>query len=269
MIDTIPNGLERAIRIIQERNDVKRYDPAKNILRRKIKHLLRVPADLINYEELGICYYYDLRIQLKTFLHEETDENVKTCEAMLDSFTRHELNLLASLRVLPKKSPEHTQKSRELKEFYKQTERYYFALQNIYHDKHFLGAEKKIYGERMGIKQRHFFADRQFLRWLEFALFKVTSDYGRSFVRWGFVGMAFAFGFATIYFFMGAEHFFHENHTQHQLIDYLYFSVVTFTTLGYGDIVPATAISKVVVTVEVLSGYIMLGLFISLIQRRL
>jgi hypothetical protein len=40
--------------------------------------------------------------------------------------------------------------------------------------------------------------------------------------------------------------------------DYLYFSLVTLTTLGYGDLVPVTELGKRVVTVEALVGQVFL-----------
>ena len=39
----------------------------------------------------------------------------------------------------------------------------------------------------------------------------------------------------------------------------LYFSFVTLTTLGYGDIVPTSAAARIVALVEVITGYMMLG----------
>ncbi|MCB2187666.1 MAG: hypothetical protein KQJ78_14690 [Deltaproteobacteria bacterium] len=44
----------------------------------------------------------------------------------------------------------------------------------------------------------------------------------------------------------------------------LYFSVVTFTTLGFGDITPITWVASLLVMVEVVIGYIMLGGLISI-----
>lgn len=47
-----------------------------------------------------------------------------------------------------------------------------------------------------------------------------------------------------------------------------YYSVVTFTTLGYGEIIPITDFAKVIVILEVLFGYVTLGSFIFLIGHR-
>ncbi|HEU0053943.1 MAG TPA: potassium channel family protein [Longimicrobium sp.] len=51
------------------------------------------------------------------------------------------------------------------------------------------------------------------------------------------------------------------------LVDLFYFNVVTFTTLGYGDIVPVTATAKVVVAVENLLSFFLVALGIGLIVK--
>lgn len=47
-----------------------------------------------------------------------------------------------------------------------------------------------------------------------------------------------------------------------------YFSVVTFTTLGFGEITPITSLFKLIVISEVILGYIVLGSFVFMIGHR-
>ena len=49
----------------------------------------------------------------------------------------------------------------------------------------------------------------------------------------------------------------------------LYFSVVTFTTLGFGDVIPVSDWGKVAVGIEVILGYFMLGGLIALFANKL
>jgi hypothetical protein len=49
----------------------------------------------------------------------------------------------------------------------------------------------------------------------------------------------------------------------------MYYSVVTFTTLGFGDIKPVTEIAAMVVMLEVVLGYVMLGGLISILANKL
>lgn len=52
-------------------------------------------------------------------------------------------------------------------------------------------------------------------------------------------------------------------------VEAIYFSVVTFATLGFGDITPTNAAGRVCVVLEVLGGYAMLGLLVSVFASRL
>ena len=49
--------------------------------------------------------------------------------------------------------------------------------------------------------------------------------------------------------------------------DFLYFSIVTFATIGYGDIVPLVAEAKLLVLFEILSSFIMITFVISNVSR--
>lgn len=51
------------------------------------------------------------------------------------------------------------------------------------------------------------------------------------------------------------------------IIDAVYFSIITMTTVGYGQIVPHTAIARIIVSVECLTSYLMLGIMIGIITR--
>jgi uncharacterized protein YjbI with pentapeptide repeats len=92
----------------------------------------------------------------------------------------------------------------------------------------------------------------------------VTSDCGRSFLRWGLWTIALAVVFAAIY-------------TQVELdpgaygsaLTPLYYSVVTLTTLGYGDVLPASGWAQAVAMVEVILGYVMLGGLLSIFANKM
>jgi voltage-gated potassium channel len=49
--------------------------------------------------------------------------------------------------------------------------------------------------------------------------------------------------------------------------DYLYFSVVVMTTLGFGDITPATGWARVVVSLQCISSYFMLAILVGVITK--
>lgn len=100
-------------------------------------------------------------------------------------------------------------------------------------------------------------------RWL-YAAWWLTSDCGRSLVRWAVLTVVLAVGFAGLYNLVGMD--WGENETP---LSPLYFSVVTLTTLGYGDVLPATLAAQVVAMAEVVTGYVMLGGLLSIFSCKM
>jgi uncharacterized protein YjbI with pentapeptide repeats len=47
-----------------------------------------------------------------------------------------------------------------------------------------------------------------------------------------------------------------------------YFSFVTFTTLGFGDVTPGSLVGELIVTLEVVMGYITLGVLVSILANK-
>ncbi|MEM8710240.1 MAG: pentapeptide repeat-containing protein [Planctomycetota bacterium] len=92
----------------------------------------------------------------------------------------------------------------------------------------------------------------------------LTSDCGRSAMRWGLCSAFLASLFAVLYGYVKIDFGDHET-----ALSPFYFSVVTLTTLGYGDAVPATAAAQIVVMIEVVFGYVMLGGLLSLVSTKL
>jgi uncharacterized protein YjbI with pentapeptide repeats len=92
----------------------------------------------------------------------------------------------------------------------------------------------------------------------------LTSDCGRSVGRWAACSAALALVFALLYTQVDVDYGSYET-----WLSPLYFSVVTLTTLGYGDVLPASVMAQVVVLLEVVMGYVMLGGLISLISNKL
>jgi len=92
----------------------------------------------------------------------------------------------------------------------------------------------------------------------------LTSNCGRSLFRWLAVIIAQILFFAVVYSFLDFE--FKLGKTW---FSYIYFSIVTSTTLGYGDIIPASPTAQVVAMMQVLLGYVMLGGFLSILTNKI
>jgi hypothetical protein len=100
-----------------------------------------------------------------------------------------------------------------------------------------------------------------FLWWL-------FADCGRSLSRWAGWSFMFALVYACVYYDLGRVHF-HVANMRYSFVTALYYSIVTFTTLGFGDIVPKTDLAALIVCSEVTLGYVMLGGLISIFSGKL
>ena len=136
---------------------------------------------------------------------------------------------------------------------------------------------------------KRYVADQQFTRAFSQAnpvlarLWRWSSDYGRSLGLWAFWSLFFAFLFALAYMPLPAwvpawiQSFapqFHQSTGAYSgeplnFWNCFYFSVVTFTTLGFGDIVADNSAARFFVTLEVIFGYMMLGGLISIFSNKL
>lgn len=95
-------------------------------------------------------------------------------------------------------------------------------------------------------------------------LWWVTSDCGRSFLRWGTCIFLLLSLFAVMFSFVAIDY--GEYPTA---LSSFYYSVVTLTTLGYGDVLPVSMAAQVLAMIEVFIGYVMLGGLLSIFANKM
>jgi len=99
--------------------------------------------------------------------------------------------------------------------------------------------------------------------WL-YKLWWVSSDCGRSVLRWTtwtvVIAMIYAFAYTLVDIDWGA------NETSFSPV---YYSVVTFTTLGYGDVLPGSTPAQLLAVSEVILGYFSLGGMMSILSDKI
>ena len=120
------------------------------------------------------------------------------------------------------------------------------------------------------IRRKHFlkhFKSQNISNKIIFYIWLVISDCGQSFVRWGIVSGIICLLFGLLYSSF-PELFTIANERPPTKFTYYYYSIVTFTTLGFGDIVPNDIKSEIIITIEVILGYIMLGGLISIFATK-
>ena len=110
----------------------------------------------------------------------------------------------------------------------------------------------------------HEFRNRDRKHLVLYEIWRITSGCGQSSLRWGGLTAVVAVVFALAYTQVDIDYGSNET-----ALSPLYFSVVTLTTLGYGDVLPASAAAQVLVMIEVIIGYCMLSGLLSIFATRM
>jgi len=131
------------------------------------------------------------------------------------------------------------------------------------HGAHFSGAYRL---RRFAMDQNylHEFRNESQLNGLLYWLWWLTSDCGRSLARWGVLTLFIVVFYAQLYTVLGID--FGEGASA---VTPYYFSVVTLTSLGYGDISPRTPPGQLAVMAEVVMGYLLLGGLLSIFSNKM
>lgn len=158
----------------------------------------------------------------------------------------------------------------QMKAFYKIVDRYCLTLITAYERKGFMDAKERAYLARLNFSIGRFALERKWSKWTILCFFRFTTNFGTSVGRLTLFLLSVISFFALLY---GLSDLLSPNHvmipaTGHWF-DYVYFSTITLTSLGYGDIVPITVFQKLIVCSEILLGYTILGLIIHLVSKKL
>jgi len=247
-----------AIYYIQGHHEKKHLKKAEETL---ANHIRSINKD--KHEEIAICKYFLLSAKLQYGLAFETDEEKRIYCEMIENFKRRKKVLEKAL----KKEKSQFQLS-QLLAFLKMLEGYFANLHFLY-DKHdFLEALDKIHKEKMDLRLTKFWYEKKYMKWLFYFILRTSSLYGTSFVRW-FITISVTISTFGFLFYLTDPHLHMINHPDRSILDYFYFSTVTITTLGYGDITPINDTQKILAATEAVFGYLQLGILLTLIQRKL
>ena len=117
-------------------------------------------------------------------------------------------------------------------------------------------------------QRRVLFFQRRYGSAVLYWLWKFTSDYGESLGRWASMCFCVLLLFGLGYDIFGVVGSGNVSDKSLGVIDYFYFSVVTFSTLGYGDLHPIGMLGKSLACLEVFLGLGMFGVLLSFIGSR-
>lgn len=111
------------------------------------------------------------------------------------------------------------------------------------------------------------------LRWVTSAFLNAVSGYGERPQRTVLASVAVVLGSAFVYPAAGGIRdgdavVTYASDGAAAVTDGLYFSVVTFSTLGYGDLEPTGALARAIAGLEALSGAFLVALFVFALGRQ-
>ncbi len=142
-----------------------------------------------------------------------------------------------------------------------------------YEKANWLGADIRDINFAGAYMLRRFIMDQNFLKEFKeksrfhrilYYIWWITSDCGRSMTRW------FLWIFVEIIFFGFLYTLVEVDYGPHRTwLSPFYYSLVTITTLGYGDVVPASVEAQVIAMIEVFTGYLMLGGLLSIFANKI
>lgn len=256
--------LTDAIKTLEGHIQNQKLEEAKALLTEKLKSLL---PD--HYEDKGVIYYYLLRTYLQGEVHIENAILVDYYDKMVLNFRKQEKKYKEEIPKLKGSKMEQKVQMMQLKAFYKLVERYFSSLEILYGKKDFHDSRQRAYLEKMGYRKDFYFFKKEYVSYCGYALMELTSNYGVSFVRWGVTTLLFILFFGFIFLTVDLAQTGGLMTKGGPLYNYFYFSVVAFTTVGFGDITPITGIEKILVAFEILTGYLMLGMLVNLVQKKL
>lgn len=95
-------------------------------------------------------------------------------------------------------------------------------------------------------------------------LWWLTSDCGRSLLRWGACIASVVFVFGVVFSVSAVDYGDYET-----WLSPYYYSLVTLTSLGYGDVLPTSPGAQAVAMAEVALGYMMLGGMLSIFANKM
>ena len=147
--------------------------------------------------------------------------------------------------------------------------------QNLQRDGNYSEAGNFYYGEmemrRKGALKQYFIPLTKCLPnrlWLEF--YRLLAGYGERPERTLLSSLLTILSFAIFYFFSGCLKYPQDIHTVfEEFVCSIYFSFVTFTTLGLGDIHPVNNLGRMLVCVEAVIGAFLIALFVVVFARKM
>jgi hypothetical protein len=158
----------------------------------------------------------------------------------------------------------------EIEKNWKGAEDAYRRLKNHFHQKGRYEDEGKAYYREKLMAQRAAWQEKKIGKWSWLFMLNILAGFGEKVTR-TIIGAVVVIGFFWAFYWLGSiagivKLSGMEGSMVPKWLQHLYFSVVTFAS--FGNITPQSGLALVLVIIEVILGYLFLGVLITIIARK-
>jgi hypothetical protein len=192
----------------------------------------------------------------KTILH---DVNLYQCQ--IDNSTLKFADNQLDKKVIQEKNNDY----KKAKEVYRNLKNY-FIQEGIYNI-----SGEYYYRERL-METKYNWKEKKYLKWIGNMFLKLVAGYGERPLRVLIWWAGIILGYSFIYYFYNGIYIRMANNIASfnpKFLEALYFSIVTFTTLGFGDLAPKPGFFQLFASFEALLGAIFMAMFIYVFARKM
>lgn len=128
-----------------------------------------------------------------------------------------------------------------------------------------------FYIQENTLRGQNYYRNRSYWKFILYWMWGRSCSYGTSISKWFSMSAVFILMFGIIFWCATLFNIPVVDSTNIPMnwFSHLYFSVITFTTLGYGDIAPVNMCGQILCTIEVVVGYLMLGGLLSVFSKKI
>ena len=202
--------------------------------------------------------------------------NLSDCNLLGTKFHDAKLeNVNWGNKVIQEEQADQSENQEEKLDLYEQAEEIYRHLRKVFENQGLFENAGYFFEREMVVRRKQM--PKYSTKRLISKIVDLFCGYGEQPIRVVVFSSITILGFATLYFFSGVNFSGEEVAFNSSLsakanalayLESIYFSIVTFTTLGYGDITP-TGLSRLFAAIEALMGSFTLALFVVVFVKKM
>jgi len=200
--------------------------------------------------------FKDADFDERTYLH-----NVNFSDCKLDNSTLKNAYLNLDRIIIQEKENN-----------YYEARRIYLSLKNYFKKEGMYNISGEYYYREKLMENKCNLEDKKYFEWIFNSFFNLIAGYGERCLRVIIGWFIIIFGYAFIYYYFSGIYdgmAYKITSYNAKFLEAIYFSIVTFTTLGFGDLAPKPGLFQLITSSEALVGAIFMALFIFVFARKM